>query len=147
MDSLCPLTALPVRADLRELDSGLALGRRWRHEQPGFWARLSPLGRPLGEATDTPALAEPVAEPPRASCTELSNAAPPARTNDQDALDGSKLFADLLARRRTDLLAEARRDLAAARLSARFGFGEGDLLPSAADGSMDDPEAEEERWR
>ena len=26
-------------------DPAAALGRRWRHEWPGFWERLSPLGR------------------------------------------------------------------------------------------------------
>jgi hypothetical protein len=41
----CALTELPVRTDLGRTDPGVALGRRWRHEQPGFWERLSPLGR------------------------------------------------------------------------------------------------------
>jgi hypothetical protein len=39
------LTELPVRRDLGDLDAGLALGRCWRHDAPGFWERLSPLGR------------------------------------------------------------------------------------------------------
>jgi hypothetical protein len=39
------LTELPVRADLGDLDPATALGRRWRHDAPGFWERLSPLGR------------------------------------------------------------------------------------------------------
>jgi hypothetical protein len=39
------LSDLPVRRDLRDLDPRLALGRRWRHDQPGFWERLSPLAR------------------------------------------------------------------------------------------------------
>lgn len=33
----------PARAP--DFDLSLAFGRRWRHEQPGFWERLSPLGR------------------------------------------------------------------------------------------------------
>jgi hypothetical protein len=40
------LTELPARSDLAAADSRLALGRRWRHNQPGFWERLSPLARP-----------------------------------------------------------------------------------------------------
>jgi hypothetical protein len=39
------LTELPVRRDLCNVDSALALGRCWRHDAPGFWERLSPLGR------------------------------------------------------------------------------------------------------
>jgi hypothetical protein len=39
-----PLSELPARSDLRASHRRLALGRRWRHDQPGFWARLSPLG-------------------------------------------------------------------------------------------------------
>jgi hypothetical protein len=35
---------LPARSDLREADPRLALGHRWRHDQPDFWERLSPLG-------------------------------------------------------------------------------------------------------
>jgi hypothetical protein len=39
------LTELPARRDLADVDPTLALGRRWRHDVPGFWERLSPLGR------------------------------------------------------------------------------------------------------
>jgi hypothetical protein len=46
------LTELPVRRDLRDADPALALGRRWRHEAPGFWERLSPLGRLPAAAAD-----------------------------------------------------------------------------------------------
>jgi hypothetical protein len=38
------LTELPARSELRAADPRLALGRRWRHDQPDFWERLSPLG-------------------------------------------------------------------------------------------------------
>jgi hypothetical protein len=38
------LNELPARSDLQVVDPRLALGRRWRHDQPGFWERLSPLG-------------------------------------------------------------------------------------------------------
>ena len=45
------LVELPVRRDLGSVDPSLVLGRRWRHERPGFWERLSPLGRTVaGEA-------------------------------------------------------------------------------------------------
>jgi hypothetical protein len=42
----CSLTELPPRRNLRgaSLDPANALGRRWRHQHPGFWERLSPLG-------------------------------------------------------------------------------------------------------
>jgi hypothetical protein len=38
------LSELPARSELPAADSRLALGRRWRHDQPDFWERLSPLG-------------------------------------------------------------------------------------------------------
>jgi hypothetical protein len=40
-------TELPARSDLSATDPWLALGRRWGHDQPDFWERLSPLARPL----------------------------------------------------------------------------------------------------
>jgi hypothetical protein len=46
------LAELPVRRDLRPPDPALALGRRWRHERPGFWERLSPLGRTVAGAAE-----------------------------------------------------------------------------------------------
>ena len=48
----CSLRELPARHDLHGLDPALALGRRWRHDQPGFWERLSPLGRTLPTTPD-----------------------------------------------------------------------------------------------
>lgn len=39
------LIELPARTDLGELAPTFALGRRWRQDCPGFWERLSPLGR------------------------------------------------------------------------------------------------------
>jgi hypothetical protein len=44
------LTELPARRDLGSADPALALGRRWRHDQPDFWERLSPLHRRPGRA-------------------------------------------------------------------------------------------------
>lgn len=45
------LTELPTRRDLVDIDPRSALGRRWRHDCPGFWERLSPLGRVPAAAT------------------------------------------------------------------------------------------------
>ncbi|HEX5246430.1 MAG TPA: replication-relaxation family protein [Gaiellaceae bacterium] len=39
------LTDLPVRRDLGDVDPAVVLGRCWRYDAPGFWERLSPLGR------------------------------------------------------------------------------------------------------
>jgi hypothetical protein len=39
------LSELPISHALGPADMACALGRRWRHEQPGFWDRLSPLHR------------------------------------------------------------------------------------------------------
>lgn len=44
------LGELPVSHALEPADLVCALGRRWRHEQPGFWDRLSPLHRRRGES-------------------------------------------------------------------------------------------------
>jgi hypothetical protein len=46
------LTELPVRRDLANVDPALALGRRWRHDGPDFWERLSPLGRAQADTAD-----------------------------------------------------------------------------------------------
>ena len=48
----CSLTELPPRRNLSGcvLDPANALGRRWRHQDPAFWDRLSPLGRAPAEA-------------------------------------------------------------------------------------------------
>jgi Replication-relaxation len=39
------LSELPVRRGLGKVDAELSLGRCWRYDAPGFWERLSPLGR------------------------------------------------------------------------------------------------------
>ena len=46
------LTNLPVLRDFGDVDPALALGRCWRHDAPGFWERLSPLGRAPAAATE-----------------------------------------------------------------------------------------------
>src|SRR5262249_7411121 len=118
----CALAALPARHDLEHLDPGLALGRRWRHERPDFWERLSPLG----------------IRSPSVSADEEEG-------NMQPADPEVEAFSTRLRQLREANLAEARRDAAA------FGFPNStpDLRPSAIDGSMDDHEGdiEEERWR
>jgi hypothetical protein len=43
-EPLRALGELPARSELRAADLRLALGRRWRQDQPDFWERLSPLG-------------------------------------------------------------------------------------------------------
>jgi hypothetical protein len=58
------LAELPARTDLGGTDLTVALGRRWRHDAPDFWDRLSPLGR-------TPAAGSPADLVPRAGSSEL----------------------------------------------------------------------------
>jgi hypothetical protein len=123
------LTALPVRRDVDDLDVGLALGRRWRHDTDAFWERLSPLG-------------------PSAS-NEDADAAdrgqdPEPRTPAPAPASGADSF---LARQRAEALEEARRDVAARRARGR-GAPPVDLRLSEIDGFMDDREADEEgSWR
>ena len=49
------LTELPTRPSLHPGNLALALGREWRHDQSGFWDRLSPLSRREREADQSPA--------------------------------------------------------------------------------------------
>jgi hypothetical protein len=122
------LTALPVRHDVDDVDIGLALGRRWRHDNDTFWERLSPLGRPPSEENDEVAAVDqdPGLEPPTPTIE------PPASEADS-----------FLARREAEILDEARRDVAAAR-ARRRGTPGVDLRLSEIDGFMDDREADEE---
>jgi hypothetical protein len=136
------LTALPVRDDLDDVDPGRALGRRWRHDQPGFWEQLSPLARPLeaeaftaGEASET---------------TEMDDA-PEHNTNAFEqsagtdnagpvALEPAQAGEGLVAMRRR-LEEELQADIVAveAVLAARrAGRPIADLRPSGIDGFMDD---------
>ena len=50
--AFCSLTELPPRRNLggAGLDPANAIGRRWRHQNAGFWERLSPLRRAPTEA-------------------------------------------------------------------------------------------------
>lgn len=56
-EGTCFLTGLPPRRNLAgsSLDPANALGRRWRHQHPDFWERLSPLGRVPAAADLRPA--------------------------------------------------------------------------------------------
>ena len=143
----CSLTELPFRTDLDGVDPNLALGRRWRHDHPSFWQRLSPLGRPLEPAPhETRELAEAASEPapPRASDAPNRTGAmsAPAAAGSEDPPSSNSLLA---GRRRLER--EMRDDAAAASAAGRLGGRKTDLPLSGLDGSMDDPEAKEERWR
>jgi hypothetical protein len=50
------LTELPTRFDLGATNVALALGREWRHDQAGFWDRLSPLHRRAFATAPPPAM-------------------------------------------------------------------------------------------
>jgi hypothetical protein len=116
------LTALPVRHDVDDVGIGLALGRRWRHDNDAFWERLSPLGRSPSEEDDEVAAVE------RDPCPE-----PPTPAIEPPASDADSF----LARQRAEVLEEARRDVAAARARHRGTPGV-DLRLSEIDGFMDD---------
>jgi protein involved in plasmid replication-relaxation len=133
------LTELPVRSDLGETDLGLALGRRWRHERPDFWERLSPLGRPLEATPEESALTEAAVGAAQPGDEEMPD--PATATVSGDAADFD--LAEALMARRRQVEEGARRDVAATGAGRR---GD-DLRPSASDGSMPDPEATEESWR
>jgi Replication-relaxation len=133
------MTDLPARTDLWETDLGLALGRRWRHERPDFWERLSPLGRPLEPTREATEVGDAYSDLAQADGPETPD--PATGTVSGDAAD-LELAEALLARRR-QLEEEARQDAAAARGGRRTD----DLRPSGVDGLMPDPEATEESWR
>lgn len=139
------LTDLPVRADLGRADLALALGRRWRHTQPDFWERLSPLGRAAAAAK--PREVEDVDEWP-SDCAQPRGAdvaQPRGAATDTDQAEMRHPAGDkgLLARRRAELEEELRADIAAAR-ARRRGPAVADLRPSEIAGYMDEPEPDEE---
>jgi Replication-relaxation len=141
------LPALPPRRDLAASDLQLALGRRWRHERPDFWQRLSPLGRPLAsEAPEVPEVSETASDLTQLRALDVPNRAEATSGTDPADLGHPTASDGLLALRR-ELEQEMRADVAAARAAGRLGGTNADLLPSGVDGSMHDPEAKEERWR
>jgi hypothetical protein len=143
----CSLVGLPPRRNIggSVLDPANALGRRWRHDHPGFWNRLSPLGRAAAaeprQVEDVDVWPSDSAQPCGADVAQR-----PGPTTDTDQAEMRQPAGDegSLARRREQLEEELRADIAAAR-----GGGAGvDLRVSGIDGYMDDPEADEEGlWR
>lgn len=130
--SVLGLTALPVRHDVDDVEIGLALGRRWRHDNDAFWERLSPLGRSPSEEDSEVAARE------RDLCAE------PATPITKPPASGADSF---LARQWAEVLDEARRDVAGSR-ARRRGAPTGDLRLSEIDGFIDDRETDEEgSWR
>jgi hypothetical protein len=134
------LAELPVRADLAQVEIELALGRRWRKDQPRFWQQLSPLHRRGDEE--------------RATSDGSSAVSPQAVERDPAALKSTEDpqaedFLERLRERREAEREELRRDLEAAASRVRSGGRAADLRPSGVDGLMVDPgdELEEEQWR
>ena len=145
-----PLTDRGTARTLTELrphgeaaDPADALGRRWRHDRPDFWPRLSPLGRAAAEpheVADADEEAPDSAQPCGVSVENrptLSTDTDPAEMRHPTGEEGS------LARRRAELEAELRADIAALR-ERRGGPAGTDLRPSGIAGFMDDPEPDEE---
>jgi hypothetical protein len=128
----CSLTELPPRRNLSgsALDPANALGRRWRHQHPGFWNRLSPLGR-HDQSQSARANVAPTADPaPDTDLAEMQHTpaseAPQTRHSGRFAESGEG---------------------PAPRPTGAWGPGP-DLRPSEIDGFMDDPEPDEEgSWR
>jgi hypothetical protein len=135
------LSELPARSDLPATDPRLALGRRWRHDQPGFWERLSPLARPLTADADVeqPAPAGGEDEPGIATAAPLG-----LEPADEAAAAPPEPVSLELAEARRQLEDKIHQDLAAARAAGRRGVTDRDLRSSAIDGSMDTREDVEE---
>jgi hypothetical protein len=141
------LTEFPVRRELGPADPAHALGRRWRHDQPDFWERLSPLHRPAPAQT---AGADENACPTEATAPELApkplDPGAPGLATDPEA----EAFHEQLQRLRQAQLDEIERGLPVARSSRGAGSSE-NLRPSGVDGLMPDPEDdldnEERSWR
>lgn len=116
--ALCSLVELPPRQNLggSVLDPANALGRRWRHDHPGFWQRLSPLGR---AATAEPRQVEEVAERPSDSAqpcgADVAHGAGAATNTNQPEMRHPAGDEGFLARRRAELEEELRADIEAER--------------------------------
>lgn len=145
--ALCSLVELPPRRNIggSVLDPANALGRRWRHQQPGFWHRLSPLGR--SAAAVEPRQAEEVDERPfdSAQPCDTDVAQRPGPTADTNPAEMRHPAGDggFLERRRAELDDELRADIAEDG-ARRRDTAEADLRVSEIDGYMDDPEPDEE---
>jgi len=146
--ALCSLVALPPRRSIGGgvLDPANGLGRRWRHDHPGFWHRLCTLGRAAAaEPRDVAEVDERPSDSAQPCGADVAHRAGPTTDTNQPEMrhpagdDGS------LARRWAELEEERRADIAAARRSGAAGA---ELRMSEIDGYMDDPESNEERsWR
>jgi Replication-relaxation len=126
------LTELPVRRDLGSANPALALGRRWRDDQPDFWERLSPLHRPRVYSPPAPEGAH------AGDGSALQPAAEPLDPAGADpAVDPeAEVFHQQLHR-----LCQAERDEIQSALARRRAAGlSEDLRPSGVDGLMPDPE-------
>ncbi len=128
------LLTLPSRPDLGRANLRAALGRRWRHDQPGFWERLSPLGTPPPERREDGGVA---------SDGDLSPQ--PADAQARSVETPSEVASSWLVEERRRIEEEIERDIETARDRRRPGLGE-DLRLSGVDGSMPDPEEEEGSW-
>jgi hypothetical protein len=130
-ERLRALTELPVQRDLGSANPALALGRRWRHDQPDFWERLSPLHRPRVY----PASVSEGAPPGDGSALQ-----PAAQPLDPAAADPSVDPEAELFDRQLQRLRQADHDEVQSGLASRRAAGPSeDLLPSGVDGLMPDP--------
>jgi hypothetical protein len=126
------LTELPGRRDLEPAEPALALGRRWRHDQPDFWERLSPLHRRPGHAAP--------AQENTAAADAAARGKPLEPAGAGRAIDpGAEAFHEQLQRLRQAEFDEIQSGLAGAR-SVRAEASSRDLRPSGVDGLMPDPE-------
>jgi hypothetical protein len=131
-EPLRALTELPVRRDLGPADPAHALGRRWRHDQPDFWKRLSPLHRPRVYAPPAPEGAHPGDGSALQPAAEPLHSASADPTVDPEA----EVFHQQLQR-----LRQAERDEIQSGLASPRADGPSeDLRPSGVDGLMPDPE-------
>ena len=130
--SLRALPELPVRRDLGSANPALALGRRWRHYQPDFWERLSPLHRPRVYSPPAPEGAHPGDGSALQPAAESLDSAAGVTAVDPEA----EVFHQQLQR-----LRQAGRDEIQSGLASRRAAGPSeDLRPSGVDGLMPDPE-------
>ena len=127
---------LPVRSDLAPVEIELALGRRWRKDQPRFWQQLSPLHRPGDEDRAT-------GDGSAAVGPQAVEADPAALKSTEDAEADD--FLERLRQRREAERKELRRDLEAATSRVHAGGRAADLRPSGLDGLMVDPKTNPRR--
>ena len=129
-------------------DPAGALGRRWRHDEPDFWTKLSPLGRvAAAEAREVAAVEEEAPDSAQPRGDDVAQAPGPTTNTDQAEMRHPDGDEGSLARRRAELEADLRADIAAARARRARSAG-ADLRPSEIAGYMDDPEPDEEgSWR